>query len=224
MQRLRESAAEALLASDDLSTEARDLAQKILDATKAQPRFEPLNDGVLVTVQLPEERTKGGIILPDIAKKPMNQGIVEAVGPGRMLENGSRVPTTVKRGQIILFGMYSGTKVVVDGTEYTLMREIDVLGIVHGKLTSATLTHGGELPTPPIPTEPPPPTIAPPTDAEIEKAVADLVGEPMSEAPALVLPGEESKPEVAPVLVLPGGAPTEPQTEPAKVVRSLDAL
>lgn len=135
-------AAAAVLASDRALPDEKALATHILATLKAAPRFEPLNDGVLVYVHEEHAMTKGGIYLPEMARKPMNQGEVMAVGPGRMLESGTRVPTSVKRRQVVLFGAYSGSQIQVDGEKFTLMREIDVLGILHPKPEEAAKADG----------------------------------------------------------------------------------
>jgi chaperonin GroES len=77
-----------------------------------------------------EETTKGGIILPDTAKEKPQQGKVIAVGQGKKTEDGKIIPLEVKAGTMILFGKYSGSEVKIEGTEYLIMREDDVLGIV----------------------------------------------------------------------------------------------
>ena len=77
-----------------------------------------------------EETTKGGIIIPDTAKEKPQEGEVVAVGSGKILDDGKVVPLEVKKGDKILFGKYSGTEVKVDGDEYLMMREDEILGIV----------------------------------------------------------------------------------------------
>jgi chaperonin GroES len=77
-----------------------------------------------------EEKTKGGIIIPDTAKEKPAEGKVIAVGNGKVGEDGKRVPLEVKKGNRILFGKYSGTEVKIEGIEYLIMREDDVLGII----------------------------------------------------------------------------------------------
>jgi chaperonin GroES len=93
-------------------------------------KFRPLYDRILVERVELEETTKGGIILPDTAKEKPQQGKVIAVGQGKRTEDGKIIPLEVKAGTMILFGKYSGSEVKVEGTEYLIMREDDVLGIV----------------------------------------------------------------------------------------------
>lgn len=92
--------------------------------------IRPLHDRLIVKRFDEEERTKGGIIIPDNAKEKPQQGEVIAVGNGKLLEDGKKVPLEVKKGDRVLFGKYSGTEIKVDGTDYLMMREEDILGIV----------------------------------------------------------------------------------------------
>ncbi len=92
-------------------------------------KIRPLNDRIIVERLEGETRTSGGIVLPDTAKEKPKQGRVVAVGTGR-LEDGKRIPVEVKEGETILFGSYAGTEVKIDGKEYLILREEDVLGIV----------------------------------------------------------------------------------------------
>lgn len=91
--------------------------------------LKPLGDRVVVKVMEQEERTKGGIVLPDTAKEKPQQGKVVAVGPGRILDNGQRVAPEVKVGDVVIFAKYGGTEVEVDGEEYLVLRESDILAI-----------------------------------------------------------------------------------------------
>lgn len=93
-------------------------------------KIKPLQDRILVKRIEEEEKTKGGIIIPDAAKEKPQEGKVVAVGDGKVLENGTKAPLTVKVGDKILFGKYSGTEIKVDGEEHLILREDDVLGIV----------------------------------------------------------------------------------------------
>jgi chaperonin GroES len=93
-------------------------------------KVKPLQDRVLIKRIEEEEKTKGGIIIPDAAKEKPQEGIVVAVGDGKVLENGQRVAPQVKAGDKILFGKYSGTEIKVDGEEHLILREDDILGIV----------------------------------------------------------------------------------------------
>ena len=93
-------------------------------------KFRPLHDRILVERVESEEKTAGGIILPDTAKEKPQQGKVIAVGTGKRTEDGKVIPLEVKEGDTILFGKYSGSEVKVEGVEYLIMREEDVLGLV----------------------------------------------------------------------------------------------
>jgi chaperonin GroES len=90
----------------------------------------PLQDRLLVQRLEEEEKTKGGIIIPDTAKEKPAEGKVVAVGKGKVDESGKRIAMEIKKGDRILFGKYSGTEVKIDGQEYLIMREDDVLGII----------------------------------------------------------------------------------------------
>jgi len=92
--------------------------------------LRPLHDRILVKRIEEEEKSVGGIIIPDTAKEKPQQGEVIAAGTGKILENGTTVPMQLKKGDKILFGKYSGSDVKVDGEEYLIMREDDVLGII----------------------------------------------------------------------------------------------
>ncbi len=92
--------------------------------------IKPLRDRVIVRRLTQEEKTKGGIIIPDTAKEKPQEGEIIAVGNGKVLEDGRIVPLEVKKGDRILFGKYSGTEVKVDGEELLMMREDDILGIL----------------------------------------------------------------------------------------------
>jgi len=93
-------------------------------------KIRPLHDRVIVKRMEGEEKTKGGIIIPDTAKEKPVEGKVIAVGSGKVLENGKRVPLQLKAGDRILFGKYSGTEVKIDGEEHLIMREDDIIAIV----------------------------------------------------------------------------------------------
>jgi chaperonin GroES len=95
-------------------------------------KFRPLGDRVLVKRVEEEEKTKGGIIIPDTAKEKPQEGEVLAVGPGARDEAGKRVEMDVKVGDRILFGKWSGTEVRVDGEDLLIMKESDILGVVEG--------------------------------------------------------------------------------------------
>ncbi|GBE53275.1 10 kDa chaperonin [bacterium BMS3Bbin14] len=93
-------------------------------------KIRPLNDRILVKRLEEEEKTAGGIIIPDSAKEKPAEGKVIAVGPGKRNDNGDRVAMDVKEGDRVLFSKYGGTDVKIDGEDYLIMREDDVLGIV----------------------------------------------------------------------------------------------
>jgi chaperonin GroES len=96
-------------------------------------KFRPLHDRVVVRRIESEDKTTGGIIIPDTAKEKPQEGEVIAVGPGARDEAGKLIPLDLKAGDRILFGKWSGTEVKIDGTEYLIMKESDVMGIVEGK-------------------------------------------------------------------------------------------
>jgi len=93
-------------------------------------KIRPLQDRILVKRVEEEERTKGGIIIPDTAKEKPQMGQVIAAGNGKKTEDGKIIPMDVKKGDKVLFSKYSGTEVKVDGEELLIMREDDILGIV----------------------------------------------------------------------------------------------
>jgi len=93
-------------------------------------KLKPLADRVIVKVIEAEEKTKGGIVLPDTAKERPQQGEVLAVGSGRRLDNGKVEPLAVKVGDKVLFSKYGGTEVKIEGEEYLILREDDILGII----------------------------------------------------------------------------------------------
>ncbi|AQT70249.1 co-chaperonin GroES [Anaerohalosphaera lusitana] len=93
-------------------------------------KLKPLDDRVVVKPQEAEEKTAGGIVLPDSAKEKPLMGEVVAIGTGKLLENGSRGEMSVKKGDTVLYGKYGGSDVEVEGTEYKILREAEILGIV----------------------------------------------------------------------------------------------
>ena len=93
-------------------------------------KFRPLHDRVLIKVLESEEKTAGGIIIPDTAKEKPQRGTVVAVGPGKV-ENGTKVDMTVSAGDVVLYGKYSGTEITMDKEDLLIMRESDILGIVN---------------------------------------------------------------------------------------------
>ncbi|PQP35536.1 co-chaperone GroES [Desulfobacteraceae bacterium SEEP-SAG9] len=93
-------------------------------------KIKPLNDRVLVLRVDPEQKTKGGIIIPDTAKEKPQEGKVVAVGPGKMADNGKRIPLEAKPGDRILFSKYAGTEIRIDDVEHVVMKEDDILAII----------------------------------------------------------------------------------------------
>lgn len=92
-------------------------------------KLNPLNDRVVVSPLTGEAKTAGGVILPDTAREKPNMGKVVSVGPGKLGGDGKRHGIAVKAGDVVFYGKYSGTEVKVDGTEYKILREEDILGI-----------------------------------------------------------------------------------------------
>ena len=113
-------------------------------------KSRPLHDRVGVRRIEGEDKTKGGIIIPDTVKEEPQEGEVTAVGPGARDESGKLVPLALKAGDRVLFGKWSGTEVKIDGEDLLIMKEFDVMGVIEG--ASATKEKGGL--TPPIPSSP----------------------------------------------------------------------
>ena len=93
-------------------------------------KLKPLDDRVVVEPMEAEEKTAGGIVLPESAKEKPLMGKVIAVGPGKMLDNGKRSEVAVKKNDKVIYGKYGGSEVEIDGKEYKILRESDILGIV----------------------------------------------------------------------------------------------
>ncbi|HEX2734107.1 MAG TPA: co-chaperone GroES [Polyangiaceae bacterium] len=93
-------------------------------------KFRPLQDRVLVKRVAEEEKTKGGIIIPDTAKEKPVEGKVIAVGPGKAADNGTVRELSLKKGDTVLFGKYAGTEVKIEGEEHLILREDDILGVI----------------------------------------------------------------------------------------------
>ena len=93
-------------------------------------KLRPLDDRIVVKPQDAETKTAGGIVLPDSAKEKPLAGKVISVGPGKMLDSGKRAEVAVKKGETVLFGKYGGNDIKIDGEEYKILRESDILGIV----------------------------------------------------------------------------------------------
>jgi chaperonin GroES len=98
----------------------------------AQVRLRPLDDRVVVEPQEAEEKTAGGIVLPDTAKEKPQRGKVVSVGPGKMLDSGQRGELSVSVGDVVIYGKYSGTEIEVSGKEVKILREGDILAKVLG--------------------------------------------------------------------------------------------
>ncbi|MFN0086274.1 MAG: co-chaperone GroES [Blastocatellia bacterium] len=94
--------------------------------------IRPLNDRIIVRRMEENEQMRGGLYIPDTAKEKPQEGEVIAVGNGKMLETGQRIPIDLKAGDKVLFGKYAGTEVKLDGEEYLILREDDILGVVEG--------------------------------------------------------------------------------------------
>jgi chaperonin GroES len=97
-------------------------------------KFRPLHDRVVVKRIDAEERSAGGIIIPDTAKEKPSQGEVISVGPGGRDESGKLIPLDVKTGDRVLFGKWSGTEVKIDGVEYLIMKESDIMGVLDAEI------------------------------------------------------------------------------------------
>ena len=98
--------------------------------------FRPLHDRVVVTRIDAESKTAGGIIIPDTAKEKPTEGEVIAVGPGGRDESGKLIPIDLKKGDRVLFGKWSGTEVKIDGVEYLIMKESDIMGVIEQAVAS----------------------------------------------------------------------------------------
>ncbi len=92
-------------------------------------KYQPLGDRVIVEPQTPEQTTKSGIVLPDTAKEKPQTGVVLSTGPGKTTDEGKVVPLTVKAGDVVIYAKYGGTELKVDGKEYLIVRESDILAI-----------------------------------------------------------------------------------------------
>lgn len=99
-------------------------------ATQTQINIRPLGDRIIIKALEQEERTKGGVILPDTAKEKPQQGEVVAVGPGRVTDKGTKVELEVKSGDRVLYGKYAGTEVKIEGEEFLIIKESEILAIL----------------------------------------------------------------------------------------------
>ena len=93
-------------------------------------KLKPLNDRVIVTREEKEQKTAGGIIIPDTAKEKPQEGKIVAAGPGKLDDKGKRIPLEVKKGDRILFSKYAGTEIKIDGVEHVFMKEDDILAVI----------------------------------------------------------------------------------------------
>ena len=93
-------------------------------------KLKPLDDRVVVKPQDAEVKTAGGIVLPDTAKEKPMMGKIVAVGSGKLLDSGKRAKMSVKKGDVVVYGKYGGSDVEIDGTEYKILRESEILGVV----------------------------------------------------------------------------------------------
>ena len=103
-------------------------------------KFRPLHDRVVVRRLEGEEKSKGGIIIPETAKEKPQEGEVVAVGPGAWDESGKRTPLDVKAGDSILFGKWSGSEIKIDGQEFLIMKETDILGVLEDTVAKGKVT------------------------------------------------------------------------------------
>jgi chaperonin GroES len=99
-------------------------------ATKTARNIRPTDDRVLIKALEAEEKTAGGIVLPDTAKEKPQRGKVVATGPGKLLDSGDRAAMTVKIGMTVIYGKYAGTEIKLEGDEHTIMRESEILAIL----------------------------------------------------------------------------------------------
>jgi chaperonin GroES len=97
----------------------------------AKDKIQPLADRVVVKALEETEQMRGGLYIPDTAKEKPQQGTIIAVGPGKLSDEGTRIEPDVKAGQRVLYGKYSGTEVSVDGEEYLILRESDILAVIN---------------------------------------------------------------------------------------------
>lgn len=100
--------------------------------TKTAKNIRPTDDRVLIKALEAEDKTSGGILLPDAAKEKPQRGKVVAVGPGKLLDSGERAPLSVKVGNTVIYGKYAGTEIKLEGDEHTIMRENEILAILEG--------------------------------------------------------------------------------------------
>src|ERR1700730_5153825 len=104
-----------------------------IDRNKRPMKFRPLHDRVVIRRIEGEDKTKGGIIIPDTVKEKPQEGEVVAIGPGARDDSGKLVPLDLKAGDRVLFGKWSGTEVKIDGQDLLIMKESDIMGVIEGK-------------------------------------------------------------------------------------------
>ena len=110
---------------------AKETAKQPTKASKSSVGVRPLHDRILVRRMAEEEKTAGGLFIPDTAKEKPAKGEIVAAGKGRVTEDGKTMPLEVKVGDQVLFGKYAGTELKFEGSEYLMMREEDILGIIN---------------------------------------------------------------------------------------------
>jgi chaperonin GroES len=110
---------------------AKETAKEATKVSKSSIGVRPLHDRILVRRMAEEEKTAGGLFIPDTAKEKPSKGEIVAAGKGRVTEDGKTMPLEVKVGDRVLFGKYSGTELKFEGSEYLMMREEDILGIIN---------------------------------------------------------------------------------------------
>ena len=106
--------------------------KKLNEEAKQMAKFKPLDDRIVVEVLEAEEKSAGGILIPDAAKEKPQRGRVTAVGPGKLLKSGARAEPSMKKGDVVIFGKYAGTDVRVGGDEFKILKENEVLARIDG--------------------------------------------------------------------------------------------
>jgi chaperonin GroES len=106
------------------------LIQKIIEGRSVFMKVRPLHDRLIIQTMKEEEITKGGIIIPDTAKEKPVEGKVIAVGAGRIKKDGTKIPLEIKKGDLVLYAKYGGTEIKMDGEDYLVMKEDDILAII----------------------------------------------------------------------------------------------
>jgi chaperonin GroES len=122
--------------ADRVSRRPSEAGLAALNRNEAPMKFRPLHDRVVIRRIEGEEKTKGGIIIPDTVKEKPQEGEVIAIGPGARDESGKLVPLDLKKGDRVLFGKWSGTEVKIDGEDLLIMKESDVMGVIEGAVAA----------------------------------------------------------------------------------------